>query len=119
MEEEKMVLNIGKQGQTLEASLQTNIENITSNKELTNELQLFSEAYSLFIRYQGVQMEEKAEISDETFYRVYLGNSNREREWTVAVNSGFTANILRVLIQGIGSFIYNQILPKSIQDESL
>lgn len=116
MEEEKMVLNMGKQGQTLEASLQTKRENITSNKELTNELQLFSEAYSLFIRYQGVQMEEKAEISDETFYRVYLGNSKREREWTVAVNSGFTANILRVLLQGIGSFIYNQILPKSIQD---
>jgi CHAT domain-containing protein len=116
MGEEKNVLNIRKKGSTLKASLTINEENITDNKELSNELQLLSEAYSLFIHYQGVRIEEKAEISDETFYRVYLGNSNREQEWTAAVNSGFTANIQRVLIQGLGSFIYNQILPKRIQD---
>ncbi len=116
MEEEKIILNVRKRELTLEASLQTNTENIKDNKELTNELQLLSEAYSLFIRYQGVQMEEKAEISDEAFYRVYLGNSKREHEWTVAVNSGYPANVFRVLIQGLGSFIYNQILPKSIHE---
>lgn len=116
MEERKIVLNIRRHGPLLGASLQSDREEITSNKQLTNELKLFSEAYSLFIHYQGVQTEEKAEISDETFYRIFLGNSKREQEWTAAVNSGFTANIQRVLIQGLGSFIYNQILPKSIQD---